>query len=213
MMSPLYLNFNDMCLFKNTFYSCLAILLCVCVLSGCVARHSVPKAAQHMTSSSGSSMQTLMISRDERYPLVVGSLIRFSPQMTQAITHSNAALKPHYQWLESQLHTLLNYRGFMVTPSSATLYFAAALYRPPLQKNTDSLTRIYQVNRQIPSSNEEFSLLLRIYRRGAVDPLWQGAVDHYATVKSDGTLEVDLVKSRRTLISLLKTIPMRSSAP
>ncbi|WP_131914170.1 hypothetical protein [Celerinatantimonas diazotrophica] len=173
---------------------------------------SVPKAVQHTATSSSNPIQTLMISRDERYPLVVGSLIRFSPQMTQMITHHNTALKPHYQWLESQLHSLLNYRGFMVTPSSATLYFAAALYHPPLQKNTDSLARIYQANLQRPAGREDLSLLLRIYRRGAVDPLWQGAVDHYAILKSDGTLVVDLAKSRRILISLLKTIPMRSSA-
>lgn len=200
-----------MWLFKKTIYSFLAIVASVSGLSGCVSTHSSPPVL-HASSSPSSSMQTLMVSRDERYPLVIGSLIRFSPQMSQTVAHNNAALKPHYQWLESQLHTLLNYRGFMVTPSAATLYFAAALYHPPLQKNTDSLARIYQANRQSPTGRESLSLLLRIYRRGAVDPLWQGAVDGYATLNSDGTLEVDLKKSRQTLISLLKTIPMRSAS-
>lgn len=205
-------------IFRDCFIRFLALFSCLWLLSGCVARmpeqnvflvKTKTTETEQKAHSSLVKPQTLMISSDHRYPLIVGSLIRFDPQMIKGVMMQSGALKQHYHWLESQLSSLLSYRGFMVTNSpGATLYFAAALYYPPLQSNTDPLRRIYRANTQPVVNKQSLSLLLRIYRRGALDPLWQGAVNDYATYLPDGHLSFDKKKARDLLVSLLRTIPM-----
>lgn len=177
-------------------------------LMGCV-QHSIVKSASPLLSET--AHHSLMVSRDARYPMINGSLIRFAPSMTNGIMDQPSGMKAHYQWLSSQLSNLLAYRGFIVTERPASLHFAAALYAPPVQKNTDALGHLYRANQQSATGSQSLSLVLRIYRRGALDPLWQGAVDDYATRLPDGQIKVDQRMAHQLLIRLLRTIPMTSS--
>ncbi|CAG9001500.1 MAG: hypothetical protein CENE_03521 [Candidatus Celerinatantimonas neptuna] len=205
-------------IFRDCFIRILALFPCLWLLSGCVAHMPEQNVSLVKTKTTETvkkpylspvKPQTLMISSDRRYPLIMGSLIRFDPQMIKGVAMQSGDLKQHYQWLENQLSSLLSYRGFVVANSpSASLYFAAALYHPPLQSNTDPLNQIYRANTQPVTQRQSLSLLLRIYRRGALDPLWQGAVNDYATYLPDGHLSFEKTKSRDLMISLLRMIPM-----
>ncbi|MFM2483883.1 hypothetical protein [Celerinatantimonas yamalensis] len=204
-------------LFTQLYIAMLSVFA-VIALSGCVSNdtavltnaqdvHLLPKTKM---ANSDWHPQTLMVSRDTRYPLIVGSLMRFSPAMLKGTAEFKGALKQNYHWLTQELASLLNYRGFVIHSSNnATLWFAAALYHPPLQHNTDSLEKIYQANSQPVTQRQSLSILLRIYRRGAYVPLWQGAVDNYATRLPDGQIKIDPVRARQDLIRLLRTIPMK----
>ncbi|MFM2481033.1 hypothetical protein [Celerinatantimonas sp. YJH-8] len=183
-------------------------------MTGCVQQSIHSGSSQTATAQRqdiSAVPHTIMVSSDRRYPLPVGSLIRFSPMMVQALATQPIALQKQYQWLSQELQQLLNYRGFVVTENNATLYLAVALYQPPIQSNTDQLEDLYKTHVNV-QARQPLSLLLRIYRRGALDPLWQGAVDDYMFRDGNGSIHIDQKQARDTLIRLLRTIPMQDKA-
>lgn len=195
-------------------YLKLAALSSVILLSGCVHQAvtqsaKTPKSATPAMNSATS--HTLMVSSDERYPLPLGSIMHFAPETLAQLNNQNSSEAHAYHWLHSQLDELLNYRGFTMAPQGGTLNFVIALYDPQQHSNTESLSHIYKSDIK-KKSGESISLLLRIYRNGALDPLWQGAVDDFARRTSDGEIKIDPKQGRDTLIRLLRTIPLKQSS-